>query len=75
VKGGGDSSNTLMRINPETWAVTVETILGAPQSATVRTGTYNKLRHFVREDLYVHCRNMNEGVWVYRPLKPAVRSR
>ena len=27
------------------------------------------------EDLYVHCRNMNEGVWVYRPLKPAAKSR
>src|SRR5262249_3732943 len=25
VKGGGDSSNTLLRINPDTWAITVET--------------------------------------------------
>jgi RNA polymerase sigma factor (sigma-70 family) len=71
VKGGGDSSNTLLRVNPDTWAVTVETSTGAPECNSVRTGTYGKFRHLVREDVYVHCRSMNEGVWAYRPLAKA----
>ena len=68
--GGPDLRNKIFYINPDTWAVTVETSSNAPTARQPQQGTYGKGRHIVSQDLYVIVPNdsmQGGGVWVYKP--------